>query len=329
MADVIETDAGSFDAAVALLSGPDEAPAPSEPTPEAPAPAPTPAPTPETPPTGDPPVEAPPTPEPDPADKLFADLEARRQARAAKPPTVDPVVAQLQAQVAKLEGLLGAQQSGKPDLQALIAQHGEVEGLRQYGIDPLQFFDGFRKRAQQNNPQLSKAEQDAAAARAAAEALQKKYDDDRKADQEHQEAAAMSAKESNYLQLLKHPEAKFDVLHKMDADEQLEATYKTIRWLDQQQYDRSDMSDYQLALIVDRRERDRIRRLTGSDAPGASKTTTTVPTTDGAKTTPAAKAPVSLTNDLASQFTGGRKLEDLNDRESFAIAERILQSGAD
>lgn len=325
MADVIETDAGSFDAAVALLSGPDEAPAPSDPTPEAPAP----APTPETPPTGDPPAEAPPTPEPDPADKLFADLEARRQARAAKPPTVDPVVAQLQAQVAELRGLLGAQQSGKPDLQALIAQHGEVEGLRQYGIDPLQFFDGFRKRAQQNNPQLSKAEQDAAAARAAAEALQKKYDDDRKADQERSQSASKHAMEMQYLQIVKHPEAKFEVLHRMEPDEAIAATYKTMEWLDAEGYDRSDLTDYQLATLVDRRERDRIRRLTGSDAPGASKTTTTVPTTDGAKTTPAAKAPVSLTNDLASQFTGGRKLEDLNDRESFAIAERILQSGAD
>lgn len=318
-----------FHAAVALLNaGGAEAPA-AAPSPSAPAPAEAPAPTPTEAPSEAPAAPAPaPTTEaaPAPVDegaKLLADLEARRAARQQKQPQVDPTVAQLQAELAELKAKL-SQPAGKPDLQALIAQHGEVEGLRQYGIDPLAFFDGFRKRAQQQNPALSKAEQDAAAAKAAAEALQSKYDADRKADLEHREASSKHAMEQGYLSLLKHPEAKFDVLHRMEPSEALEATYKTIEWLDREGYDRSELNDYQLAKLVDKRERDRIGRLTGN-VPGAKSEPTTVPATDGAKTKP--EEPASLTNDLASQSTGTRSLDDLSTKERFRLAVQRLQQG--
>lgn len=318
-----------FHAAVALLNtGGAEAPAPaSSPTPapaepsSAPAPSEAPA---EPAPAAAPATEPAPAPEPvvDEGAKLLADLEARRAARQQKQPASDTQA--LLAKIAELEAKVNAPKSESPDLKALIAEHGEVEGLRRYGIDPLAFFDGFRKRAQQQNPALSKAEQDAAAARAAAEALQSKYDADRKADAERHEAATKHSMELQYLQLLKHPEAKFDVLHRMEPGEALEATYKTIEWLDREGYDRSELNDYQLAKLVDKRERDRIGRLTGN-VPGAKPEPTTVPATDGAKTKP--ETPASLTNDLASQSTGTRSLDELSDKERFRLAVQRLQQG--
>jgi hypothetical protein len=319
-----------FHAAVALLNtGGSEAPAPA-PSP-APAPAEAPAPAPTEAPSDAPAAPAPTEPAPaaapavEPVDegaKLLADLEARRAARQSKQPPSE--AAELRAQLAELQAKLNAPKSEAPDLKSLIREHGEVEGLRRYGIDPLEFFDGFRKRAQAQNPQLSKAEQDAAAARAAAEALQSKYEADRKADLESRETSQKHAMESQYLQLLKHPEAKFDVLHRMDASEALEATYKTIEWLDREGYDRSEINDYQLAKLVDKRERDRISRLTGN-VPGAKTEPTTVPVTDGAKTKP--ETPASLTNDLASQSTGTRSLDELSDKERFRLAVQRLQQG--
>lgn len=314
----------AFEAAVAMLSAPEatpaapstdapttpaEAPAPSEPTTEAPAP--TPAPVPEA-----------PTPQVDEADKLYADLEARRQARQGKQ-TPDEV-AQLRAELAELKAKLATPTTTAPDLKALIAEHGEVEGLRRYGVDPLEFFDGFRKRAAAQNPELSAAKQEAAAARAVAEALQSKYDADKATEKETREANAKQGMEHQYLQLLKHPEAKFEVLHRMEPHEALDATYKTMEWLDREGYDRSSLNDYQLATLVDRRERDRIRRLTGTDPTSVTPNPTTVPTTDGAKTKPV--PPASLTNDLAAQSTGRERA--LSEKERLAASIRVLETGA-
>lgn len=306
--------------AIAILNAPDDAPAPAEPA--------APAPTPEAPAA---PADAPPAPVADPNDKLLADLEARRLARQQKTPAVDPTVAQLQAQVAALQAKLESQPApSKPDLQALIAEHGEVEGLRRYGIDPLQFFNGFRERAKQQNPALSKAEQDAAAARAATEALQQKYEADQRTATEREQLWYQAQTERAYHGVIESPELGLVLLPKMTPEERMDETRKAAQDLRRTrgytEADFNEMTDGELARLTEMYVSAKIRRLTGD----ASATTTpkTVPATDGAKTTPA-KTPVSLTNDLASQFTGGRKLEDLNDRESWSAAMSVLNSGAE
>jgi hypothetical protein len=310
----IEFEPGSLDAAVAILSGDGgEAPATEAPAEAAPTPAPAPA---------EPaPTEAPaePAAAPDEEAQLLADLEARKQARQAKSTPTE--VAALKSEVAELRALLGkpnAQQTA--DFKALVAQHGEVEALRQIGIDPLAFFGGFREKAKD----LERAKAMTAAERALAEAAEaKKTASDYIAEQQKREQAAARAQmERDYLALTEAPDAGLQFLPKMSAQERLRRTYAMIDRLSNEVDDVSQFTDRQLAKLVDMEVRDEIRRLTGTD-PGVT-TPKPVPVTDGAKK-PA--PPASLTNDLASQYTGGRKLEELTDRESFELAKRLLETG--
>jgi hypothetical protein len=318
----------AFEAAVAMLSG---APAP---TPEAPAvtpaPVPTPAPTPEAAPTEATP-EAPaaaPTPAPveDAEAKLRADLEARRVQRQQRQPQVDPAVAAMQAKIAELESKLTTPQQA--NLQALIAEHGEVEALRKVGIDPLQFFDGFRKRAQQQNPAISQAERTAIEAKQTAEQLQKRFDEQQAAEQQRQRQEAMSATEKLYLETTNTPEwepdpgLKLEYIHKLPAAQRLDWTHKTMaHWRDGEGVDISHLTDRQLAKLTDMFFRDQVAsHLTGTDA--GSKPPTTVPVNDGAKTKQQPAA--SLTNAVASQVSGRER--PMTDEELFAASVRVLEN---
>ncbi len=318
----------AFEAAVQMLNSAPAEPAPSPaPTPDAPTP-PADAPPPVTPPAPDAPA-APEKPAPaaaPPAEdadaKLLADLEARRVARAAKQTQQPDVVAQLQRELAELKAKI-AEPRGTPDLRALIAEHGEVEGLRRYGIDPLEFFDGFRKQAKAKDPTLTAAQQEAAAAKAATDALQKRYDDDQRTQQERQAAWSKQQSEAAYLRVTEDAGLGLQFLPKMDPAERISRTYAEINKLAAQGHDLDAMTDGELARFVDMQVRAEIRRLTGTD-PGATRTPPTVPATDGATTKP---PPASLTNDLASQSTGGRSLDDMSDKERMHLAVARLQQG--
>lgn len=300
-----------FDAAVAAITGPDPEPtdAPTEPasapTPDAPAPAAEPA-----------PVEAP-TPVVDEEKALLADLEARRQARQARQPQqpsseVAELKAQLQALQAKFEQ--------PKDLRQLIAQHGEVEGLRQYGIDPLEFFAGFRKIAKEKNPEIFEYKRTAEEAKAKAEALEQREQARQQHEAERQRIDAVRASERAFLAVTDDPATKLEWLPKMEPAARLQRTYAKIDALQREGYDTDALTDHQLAKLVDMDVRDEIRRLTGTD-PGAAPPTN-VPKTDGATAKP---TPASLTNDLASQSTGGMRHGSEEERRAAAI--RIIEQG--
>ncbi len=318
----------AFEAAVQMLAkgdapppSPDPAPAP---VPEQPAaPTTTPAEPTSVPPQEPPKTEPPPTPD-DGEAKLRADLEARRQQRQQRAPQVD--VTTLQAKIEQLEQRLQGQPQAQANLQALIAQHGEVEALRMVGIDPLQFFDGFKKHAQRTNPQITAAERAALEAKAEAEALRKRLDErdahEKQASQHHQQTAI----ERLYLESTKSaewaddPALKLEYLHKMEPHERLRATHAEMERLANEGYDIQHLTDRQLAKLVDMTIRDQIRRLTGNDA--GSTTQTTAPATDGQKPTQA--TPAALTNAVAAEASGRERL--LTEDERFAAAVRKIQN---
>lgn len=317
----------AFEAAVAMLSKGTAAPVPEAPAPE---PAPAPSPAPEAPAEPAPETPAAPAATPAPAledaeAKLRADLEARRVQRQQRQQQVDPNVAAMQAKIEALEARLTAPQQA--NLQALIAEHGELEALRKLGVDPLQFFDGFRKHAQKE-PAVSKAERTAAEAKQIAEANQKRLDEQQAAEQQRQQREQMSAVEKLYLESTSAPEweadpgLKLEHLHKLPAQQRLEWTHKTIaHWRDGEGVDISHLTDRQLAKLTDMHFRDEVaRHLTGTEA--GSTTPQTMPTTDGAKTKQQPAA--SLTNAVASQVSGRER--PMTDEELFAASVRVLEN---
>jgi len=303
--------------AIAILNAPDDAPAPAEPA--------TPTPTPEAPAA---PADAPPAPVGDPTDKLLADLEARRAARQQRQPQTDPHVSALQAKIDALEARLAAPQQ-QQDFRSLITQYGEVEALRKIGVDPGEFFHGFREIAKKEPP-VAAAERAIAEERAKREELQKRIDEREQTFEQREAARQQYETERAYMRTVADPELGLSDLAKLTHAELMDFTAKAMEDLKTSKgYTRIDfeeMTDRELAAATQKYFRGYISRFTG-DA-GATTDPKTVPATDGAKTTPA-KTPVSLTNDLASQFTGGRKLEDLNDRESWSAAMSVLNSGAE
>jgi hypothetical protein len=306
----------SFEAAVAMIAAgePAEAAPTEAPTPEAPAAA-------EPAKAEPPPTEAPPV---DEEAQLIADLEARKQARAAKQaPAPSNEVAELRAQLQALQAKLEAPQQA-PDLRALIREHGEVEALRRYGLDPLEFFDGFKKHAKTTNPELHQYKSAAEKAAAEAAAARKAVEDHQRTAAEREQAQAKASMEREFLALTEQADMGLQFLGKMDPSERLRRTYAKIERLRDEigPEEVQRLSDRQLAKLVDMDIRDEIRRLTGTD-PGAT-TAKTVPATDGAKPKPAIP-PASLTNDLASQSTGGARLG--TDEERRAAAIKILEQG--
>lgn len=307
----------SFEAAVAMIAA-------GEPAEEAPteAPAPEPAPKPAEPAKPEPtPTEAPAL---DEEAQLIADLEARKQARAAKQaPAPTNEVAELRAQLQALQAKLEAPQQA-PDLRALIREHGEVEALRRYGLDPLEFFDGFKKHAKTTNPELHQYKTAAEKAAAEAAAARKAVEDHQRTTAERDQASAKAAMEKAFIDLTEQADVGLQFLGKKPPAERLRLTYAKLDQLRDEigPEEVQRLSDRQLAKLVDMDIRDEIRRLTGTD-PGAT-TAKTVPATDGAKPKPAIP-PASLTNDLASQSTGGARLG--TDEERRAAAIKILEQG--
>lgn len=309
----------NFEAAVAMLNAapPEAAPATDAPTEPASAPTPapaeaTPAPTPE-------PVA--PTPAVDEDAALLEALEARKQARQAKQAPSE--VAELRAQIAELKAKLEAPQPSAKDIKALIAEHGEIEGLRMAGLDPIEFFGKFKERAKLNNPALQKLERETAEAKAVAEAAQRKLAEREQTEAQRYEAHAKAQSEQVFLGVVKDPSLGLKLLPKMDPAQLIERTYAKIDQLGREGHDLSSVTDGELARLIERDVRAEIQRLTGTD-PGVTTTTPTVPATDGAKPRPDVPAPASLTNDLAAQSTGRRELT--NDKERFAAAVAILNT---
>lgn len=297
-----------------MLSAPEAPTAPVEPatapTPDVPTDAPA---------TEPAPVEAP-VPVVDEEKALLADLEARRQARQQKQ-FVQPnsEVAELKAQLLELKQQLSTQSQPK-DLRALIAEHGEVEGLRRYGIDPLQFFDGFKKHAKGVDPNVGKALELATEAKAKADAIEKARGEETQTNDQRARIEAVRQTERAFLRVTEDPATGLQFLGKMEPHARIARTYAKIEALQNDGYDTDHLSDHQLAKLVDADIRAEIQRLTGTD-PGVT-TTTTVPATDGAKK-PATPA---LTNDLASQSTGKERI--LTERERHLLAVRMLETGA-
>lgn len=310
---------GTMEDAIAILNAPNDAPAPAEPA--------APTPTPEAPAA---PADAPPPPVGDPTDKLLADLEARRAARQQRQPQVDPTIAQLQRELAELKALQAQSQPGTADFAALVREHGEVEALRKVGIDPIAYFNGFRERAKQVDPRISATERAALEAQAKAAELEKRLNETQQSYEQREAARHQYETERAYMRTVSDPELGLSDLAKLTHAELMDFTAKAMEDLKTTKgYTRIDfeeMTDRELAAATQKYFRGYISRFTGNA--GATNDPKTVPATDGAKTTPA-KTPVSLTNDLASQFTGGRKLEDLNDRESWSAAMSVLNSGAE
>lgn len=306
------------DAAVAMLSGaeaPAESPAPSE----APAPAPT---TPAEAPAPDaPPPETPaPAPQESEEQKLLADLEARKQARLAKPSDTSSEIAQLRAELQALKS-----QTPQPtgaDIAKLIAEHGEIEGLRKAGIDPLQFWEGFRKKALTNDPKLGSLEQQIKQLADENKALRERYETDTKTGQERAQQEHAAQLQRAYLRTIDDPTTGLKHLPHLDAVERMEETERVFSWATRNEYDISHFTDAQLAKLVDSRIAERIARAGGTDA-AAQKTTPNVPVTDGAK--PSGTSPTSLTNDLASQSTGRDRV--MSDMELRQAAIRVLEQG--
>lgn len=305
----------TFTEAVALLSAP-EAPAPADPSPAPDAPAP-----------DAPPEEAPAAPveAPAPVDdeaKLIAELETRKQARQAKQAPNE--VAQLRAQLQELQAKLAAPQAPALDLKALIKEHGEIEGLRMYGLDPLEFYNGFAEKAKARQIPLTKAEREAAAAREEAKQARESVEkyQQTEAQRLHQEATA--AKERTYLGVVDGMTEKLPFLSKMEPTERLQWTYSTMERLSNEGHDLETMTDGELATMTDIAARKYFSRFTGNDGSGATPTPTQVPTTDGARTKP---TPASLTNDLASQSTGQER--DLTDAERRKLAIKMLEESAE
>lgn len=302
----------TFSEAVALLDAPEAPSAPAEPTPDSPD-APAPETTPEAPAA---PVETP-TPVDDEA-KLIAELETRKQARQAKQAPNE--VAQLRAELAELK----AQRSSPAlDLKALIKEHGEIEGLRMYGLDPLEFYNGFAEKAKARQIPLTKAEREAAAAREEAKQARESVETYKQTEQQrvHQEATA--AKERTYLGVVNEMVGALPTLAKLEPHERLQWTYATMENLDREGHDLVTMTDGELAKMTEIAARKYFGRFTGNDGSGATPPSTQVPTTDGAKTKP---APASLTNDLASQTTGQER--DLTDSERRKLAIKMLEESA-
>lgn len=318
----------AFEAAVAMLNSAPAEPAPSTPVPDAPT-TPADAPTSDTPTPTPAAPEAPapeaPTPAVDADAQLLADLEARRAARQQKaPPPVDPTVAKLQQDLAEVKALLAKPQT--LDLKALIAEHGPVEGMRLYGLDPVDFFDQFRKAAKERDPAIAAAQRAAEAAEAKANDIATKYETAEQTRARREQEWADHQSEQRYHAVIESKDLGLKYLPKLTPDERMEATRKTAaRLVKEERYtvdDFNEMTDGELARLTERDYARHISRFTGTD-PGATTTTTTVPATDGAKTKP----PASLTNDLAAQSTGGRSLDDLSDKERMNLAVRNLQQG--
>lgn len=311
----------NFEAAVAMLNAappdvPADAPAPDAPTTPAEAPAPD---VPATP-TTEAPAEAP-VPVVDEDAALLADLEARKAARLAKAPPSNEV-AELRAQLQALQARLEQPAQSTPDLRTLVSQKGHIEALRAVGIDPLEFFGGFTREAKANNPELLTYKRTAEEAKAKAEAAEKALQEREQRERQQAEARHQQETVAAYMRAVDAPDSGLKFLPKMDANERLDETFKTIAWLDEQGYDREHITDGQLAKLVDRRISERIARLAGTE-PSVPPTPKTVPATDGAKTP--ATPPASLTNDLAAQSTGRER--PMTEKERLAAATRIMQTG--
>lgn len=265
---------------------------------------------------------APPAAPADDVSELWAKLEARKAERAAKQGAAPDVVSQLQAKIDALEAKLSHPPIHVPqDFPALVRQHGEVEAMRMVGIDPLEFFGRFKQVAkdpaaiqrQQNelehaNRMKELAEQQAKLGKTLE---QREADDRAKADREMW---------NSYVRMVETPESGTPLLAKLPVLERVERTQKKIGWLQSNGYPLDEIDDTQLAKLVEKDLRSLKDLLAGTDA-GAT-TTTHVPATDGARP-PTSSA--TLSNDLASQTTGGERL--LSEKERTAQAIAVLQRG--
>ena len=323
-----------FNAAVAALEAPAPAPAPA-PT-EAPAPSTDPTPATEVAPAAPAPAPADPVaaptteakpPEPaappvveDEVAKIKRELDERRAQREAQkqPDALTAIRAELAAAQAKIEAL--TQMGGRPDLAVNMKARGAVQALRDAGVDPLEFFETFRKEAK--DPGAFRAQTEVQRAAAELEALKKRLDEGDQRTAAQQQAAQMAQQERAYIELTNNGET-FAHLSKLPPDKRIKRSLDKANELARAGHDPALIDDLTLARLVDADIRDELRLLTGT-VPGVT-TTTPAPVTDGAKPQPAKPPAASLTNDLASQSTGRDR--QLSERERLAAAIAVMERG--
>lgn len=307
-----DTENARMEAALAALDeAPAEAPAEqSEPAATDPAPT-SPPPEPQSEPPKDPQPAAP-TPVDDEDTKLLAELEARAQRRQARQEQETAVqeAARLRAENEQLR----QQQSVRPADRAVEFMQNPIDAVaRHMGVDPLEFYERFKQAAQGKQPAPPPQRQPAPQPQADPRLDQVSAFMQQQAEREAQRVA---------LELT----SKTENLSALEPDEQIERLIAERFLLQRRGYDITDGNgNVDIPLLVrsaEAREKKAVAARAAKakptiGAPNEAKAKEP-PASDGARP-PAAQA--TLSNDLAAQATGKRRLLSEQERMEAALRE--------